>query len=166
MVHQRNFQRLSSGQPFNINTGFNNSRNNDSQQTDRPNRACFSNNLTSGVTSGCQGVTPGQKLGTPGLWFDPCAFVLQTPGTFGNLGRNTVIAPGYQNFDATLIKDTKIQERMTLQFRAEVFNLLNHANFQLPTRVVFNADGNVRSRQYFKHRRQQSPDTARLKLNF
>jgi len=132
----------SSGQPFNINTGFNNSRNNDSQQTDRPNLAPgFSNNPTSGVTAGCQGVAAGQKLGTPALWFDPCAFVLQTPGTFGNLGRDTVIAPGFQDIDFTLMKNTVLREGKNLEFRAEIFNLFNHANFQLPTRVVFNADG-------------------------
>jgi hypothetical protein len=132
----------SSGQPFNINTGFNNSLNNDSQQTDRPDLAPgFSNNPTSGVTNGCAGVLPGQKLGTPALWFDPCAFVLQRPGTFGNLGRNTVIAPGFQQFNFTLLKNTPISEGKNLEFRAEFFNLLNHANFTLPARTVFNANG-------------------------
>ncbi len=132
----------SSGQPFNINTGFNNSRNNDSQQSDRPDLAPgFSNNPISGVTAGCQGVTAGQRVGTPDLWFDPCAFVLQTAGTLGNLGRNTVIAPGFQNIDTTLVKTTVIRERINLEFRAEVFNLFNHANFQLPARTVFNSNG-------------------------
>jgi len=120
----------SSGQPFNINTGFNNSRNNDSQQTDRPDLAPgFSNNPTSGVTAGCQGVAPGQKLGTPALWFDPCAFVLQTPGTFGNLGRNTVVAPGFQQFNFTLLKNTPIREGTNLEFRVEFFNAFHHPQF-------------------------------------
>jgi hypothetical protein len=58
----------SSGQPFNINTGFNNSRNNDSQQTDRPNLATgFSKNPISGITAGCSGVVAGQRLETPNL---------------------------------------------------------------------------------------------------
>ncbi|HYR83923.1 MAG TPA: TonB-dependent receptor [Terriglobia bacterium] len=128
----------SSGQPFNINTGFNNSRNNDPLQSDRPDLAPgFSNNPTSGVTAGCPGVAAGQKLGTPDLWFDPCAFVLQTPGTFGNLGRNTVIAPGFQEFNFTLAKNTVLREGTTLEFRAEVFNVLNHANFTLPARTVY-----------------------------
>ena len=128
----------SSGQPFNINTGFNNSRNNDPLQTDRPDLAPgFSNNPTKGFTKGCPGVAAGQKLGTPDLWFDPCAFVLQTPGTFGNLGRNTVIAPGFQEFNFTLAKNTVVRESTTLEFRAEVFNVLNHANFTLPARTVY-----------------------------
>jgi len=130
----------SSGQPFNINTGFNNSQNNDSQQTDRPNLAAgFSNNPISGVTAGCAGVAAGQKLGTPDLWFDPCAFTLQKAGTFGNLGRNTVIAPGFREFNTTLQKTTTIREGKTLEFRAEFFNVLNHANFTLPARTVFNS---------------------------
>jgi hypothetical protein len=53
----------------------------------------------------------------------------------GNAGRNQLIGPGLTNFDFSLIKNNyigKISETFNIQFRAEVFNILNHANFQLP----------------------------------
>jgi hypothetical protein len=50
----------------------------------------------------------------------------------GNNGRNTLFGPALVNFDFTVIKDTRITERLRAQFRAEFFNLFNHANFQAP----------------------------------
>jgi hypothetical protein len=50
----------------------------------------------------------------------------------GNLGRNTFTAPSWSNLDFSLIKDTRITESMSLQFRAEFFNVLNEATFALP----------------------------------
>ena len=131
---------VSSGHPFTALSGFNNSQNGDAAAPDRPNGAPgFSNNPNHGVTAGCQGVKANQKLGTPNLWFDPCAFVLPAAGLYGNLGRNTVIGPGFSNIDFTLVKTTTLTERMKLDFRAEFFNLLNHANFGLPNIKVFNS---------------------------
>jgi hypothetical protein len=69
---------------------------------------------------------------TPERWFDTSAFVFPPPGTFGNAGRNILDGPGYQNFNASLVKRTAINERVNLQFRAEVFNLFNHPNFGFP----------------------------------
>ena len=65
-------------------------------------------------------------------WFDTAAFAFPTPGTFGNAGRNIVDGPGYQSVNASLVKNTHLNERFNLQFRAEVFNLFNHPNFNLP----------------------------------
>jgi hypothetical protein len=86
------------------------------------------------VTAGCGGgiIPAGQKLHTPNLWFDPCAFVLPASGTFGNLGRNTIIGPGLATMDFSLIKSTKLTERIGLQFRTEGFNIFNHPNFRIP----------------------------------
>ncbi|MBZ5702552.1 MAG: carboxypeptidase-like regulatory domain-containing protein [Acidobacteriia bacterium] len=53
----------------------------------------------------------------------------------GNSGRNSLIGPGYKDVDFTLQKDTAIGERYKVQFRAELFNLFNHPNFNLPDRV-------------------------------
>jgi hypothetical protein len=50
----------------------------------------------------------------------------------GNLGRNTFIGPGWSNLDFSIIKDTRISESKTLQFRAEFFNILNEATFGNP----------------------------------
>jgi hypothetical protein len=89
-------------------------------------------------------------------YFDPLAFVLPplTPdcvplvaggasrcsqGVYGNVGRNTLVGPGLATFDMNLLKSTKIREGTELQFRAELFNLFNRANFRLPNSSIFSA---------------------------
>ncbi|MGH9501506.1 MAG: carboxypeptidase regulatory-like domain-containing protein [Terriglobales bacterium] len=63
-------------------------------------------------------------LGSPlSPFYFPCA------GTIGNSRRNLLRGPGLSQWDATVIKDTKVGERLTVQFRWEVYNLFNHANF-------------------------------------
>jgi carboxypeptidase family protein/TonB-dependent receptor-like protein len=129
-----------SGHPGDILAGFNNSQNADTNNPDRPNLLPgSSNNPVNGVTAGCQGVPAGQKLQTPDRWFDPCAFSLPALGTYGNLGRNTLTLPGFTGVDFTLVKTTSLTEHKRLEFRAELFNLLNHANFGLPNTNVFSS---------------------------
>ncbi len=70
-------------------------------------------------------------------YFDRTAFAVPAPGTFGNLGRNILRGPGYVNLDFSLNKETKINEDLTVQFRAETFNTLNHPNYALPSAGVF-----------------------------
>jgi len=126
---------LSSGTPITIYSGFNRSRNGASgaQITDRPDLLPgFSSNPVKGVSKGCPGVPAGTKLGTPDLYFDPCAFALPEPGFYGNLGRNTVIGPGLKNFDFAVVKNIPVAEMKSIQFRAEAFNLFNRANFNRP----------------------------------
>jgi hypothetical protein len=53
-------------------------------------------------------------------------------GTVGNAQRNMFRDLGFKNWDVSVIKETKIKERLTAQFRAEFFNVLNHANFSDP----------------------------------
>ena len=65
-------------------------------------------------------------------WFNTAAFAFSPPGTFGNAGRNILTGPGFQNVNASLLKNTRVSERFNLQFRTEVFNLFNHPNFNLP----------------------------------
>ena len=55
---------------------------------------------------------------------------------FGNLGRNVVIGPGFTNTDFSVLKTTKLTESLRVQFRAEFFDLFNHANFGQPGRVA------------------------------
>jgi hypothetical protein len=76
-------------------------------------------------------------LKTPNQWFNPSAFVLPTPGTYGNLGRGTLIGPGLTEVDISVMKNTQLSERCNLQFRAEFFNLPNHPNFDTPNAFVF-----------------------------
>ena len=95
-----------------------------------------SGNMTSGVTAGCAGVAAGQKLGTPDLYYDPCAFTLQAAGFEGNAGRGILRGPGFENLDFSLVKDTSINslgESGKLEFRAEIFNVLNAVNPSIPT---------------------------------
>lgn len=130
-----------SGMPLNASLGFNNSQNGDPLAPDRPNLAPGArNNPTHGATAGCGGVIPaGQKLRTPDRWYDPCAFVLPEPGTYGNLGRNTMAGPSFNQVNFTLVKNTAIREGKNLEFRAEFFNLFNHPSFGLPQIQVFDS---------------------------
>ncbi|MGH9743301.1 MAG: carboxypeptidase regulatory-like domain-containing protein, partial [Candidatus Acidiferrum sp.] len=78
-------------------------------------------------------------LGKPGQWFNPAAFIASpsASGFFGNVGRDTYIGPGLATWDFSVLKDTKIREGMSLQFRAELFNILDRANFNTPNLIVF-----------------------------
>jgi Carboxypeptidase regulatory-like domain/TonB dependent receptor-like, beta-barrel len=65
----------------------------------------------------------------------------------GNLGRNTVVGPGLSDLDFSVIKDTpvrRVSENFKVEFRAEFFNIMNRANFQLPldNLTVFDGSGN------------------------
>jgi outer membrane receptor protein involved in Fe transport len=59
---------------------------------------------------------------------------------FGDLGRNAFVGPGYQNVDLSLVKNTKLGERVNLQLRVDVFNVLNHPNFANPLLPNFAVD--------------------------
>ena len=77
---------------------------------------------------------PVNIIGTVERWFDPSVFV--AVNRFGNLGRNVVLGPGFSTTDFSVIKNTKIGERLRVQFRAEFFDIFNHANFGQPGNVV------------------------------
>ena len=89
----------------------------------RPDRVCNGN-----LPSGQRGVS---------RWFDTScftnAFLIADNNNgifrFGNSGRSVMTGPGIQNFDFALLKDFRVTESKTLQFRLEAFNALNHANF-------------------------------------
>ncbi len=67
----------------------------------------------------------------PSQWINKAAFVRHIGG-FGNAGRNILTSPGFQDVDFSVAKNTAITERVSLQFRAEAFNILNHPNFAQP----------------------------------
>ena len=73
---------------------------------------------------------------TANEWVSRAPFLQLNPqtqaGQFGNEGRNVVRGPGIEDVDLSLFKYFKISEAKRVQFRAECFNLLNHANFGLP----------------------------------
>ena len=113
------------GFPFTPQLSYNPSNNGDTRNPVRP----FLNPNFSGPV----------VLGNPNQWFNPNAFIAPpaTSGFYGNVGRDTYIGPGLTTWDFSVLKDTKLGERLNLQFRAELFNLLNHANFNTPNLIVF-----------------------------
>jgi hypothetical protein len=78
-------------------------------------------------------------LGKPNQWFNPAAFIAppSNSGFYGNAGRSSVPGPGLATWDFSVLKNTTIHERLQLQFRLEIFNLLNRANFNTPNLIVF-----------------------------
>ncbi len=65
-------------------------------------------------------------------WFNKDAFQTQATGSFGTAGRNIIIGPGFQNLDFALSRNFSVTERFRIQFRTELFNAFNHANFNYP----------------------------------
>jgi hypothetical protein len=105
-------------------------------QTGNPVNIVTTNSTTTGVANTLRPNVAGPvaMLGNVDQWFDTSAF---TPvSSFGNLGRNAITGPGFQNTDFSLMKETVVAERIHVQFRAEVFNLFNHPNFGQPGNVV------------------------------
>ncbi|HMF93265.1 MAG TPA: TonB-dependent receptor [Vicinamibacterales bacterium] len=75
--------------------------------------------------------------GDPNHWFDTTAFVLQPAGLLGNTPRDFLRGPGFANVDLSVVKNQTFFGDTKLQFRLEIFNLFNRANFGTPTRTVF-----------------------------
>ncbi|MCL4796702.1 MAG: carboxypeptidase regulatory-like domain-containing protein [Bryobacteraceae bacterium] len=78
--------------------------------------------------------------GDPARWFNPAAFALQPAGQLGNLGRGALIGPNLRSFDVALMRNFALRalgEKGNLQFRAEMFNLANRANFGPPGLTAF-----------------------------
>lgn len=65
-------------------------------------------------------------------WLNPAAFAAPAFGAFGNLGRNILYGPGFASVDPSIFKNTRITERVSLQLRAEFFNIFNKANYANP----------------------------------
>ena len=116
---------IQSGFPFTPQLSYNPSNNGDTRNPVRP----FVNpNFTGPVI-----------LGHPSQWFNPNAFLAPpaNSGFYGNLGRDTLIGPDLATWDFSAFKTTTLHERLALQFRAEIFNLLNRANFNTPNLITF-----------------------------
>jgi len=66
---------------------------------------------------------------TKAEWWNPQCYVLPAFGTLGNSGRDSLNNPNFTNLDFAIFKDTKLTEKLTMQLRAEFFDILNHPNF-------------------------------------
>jgi hypothetical protein len=75
--------------------------------------------------------------GNPDQWLNPQAFVLQPAGTFGNTGRGDFEGPDLRMVDLSLTKDVQLRSNSAIEFRFEVFNVFNRANFGVPNLTVF-----------------------------
>jgi hypothetical protein len=116
---------LQSGFPLSPQLGYNPTGNGDTRNPARPDLA-----------PGFRGPLYAKKVQQ---WFNPAAFAAPYPGTFGNVGRDTLTGPRLSELDLALGKSTTIHERLRAQFRAEFFNVLNHSNFTTPNPVVFSS---------------------------
>ncbi len=116
-------QSYHTGVPFSLGEGTQPYLNNNFD-TPRPN-----------VVAGCN-VYANQSIHQ---WYNPACFTASTYGTLGDLGRNALVGPGLVESDLGVMKETKITERINLQFRAELFNIFNHPNFSTPATGVFSA---------------------------
>lgn len=74
-------------------------------------------------------------------YLNPAAFAIPAPGTFGNLARNALHGPGLSQLDLTLQKRFMLTERTNVEFRSEIYNILNKANFASPPSTLANALG-------------------------
>jgi hypothetical protein len=112
---------VQSGAPFTVNLGSDRA-NIGSGPAQRPN------------VSGNPNLGSGR---TPERWFNTSVFSLPAPFTFGTAGRNIVTGPGYSNVDMVFQKNARLSEKLRMEFRWEIFDLLNHPNFDLPSRIAF-----------------------------
>ena len=108
---------LSGGYPFSANVSFD-IANTRVREGDRP-------DLVPGADN-------NPVLGGPDRYFDVSAFQLQPEGHLGTLGRHSLIGPGFATLDVSASRTVDMGEDHQLEFRLEVFNLLNHANFSHP----------------------------------
>ncbi|PYS36796.1 MAG: TonB-dependent receptor, partial [Acidobacteria bacterium] len=117
-----------SGFPITPQVGSNRSGSGDQRNPDVPNlNPNFKGKAILGV----------KEFKKTGRYFDPNAFSVPLAGTFGSAGRGQFRGPGMLNVDTSLFKRIPLKERLNLQFRTEVFNVLNHANFDTPNLIVF-----------------------------
>ncbi len=122
------FFTFESGFPFTVFAGGNNSN-----TRARKDRADQVGNPFSGI------VQPAQSGGllTNGVtWFNPAAFKKNARGTFGNTARNAFYGPPFKSVDFSIFKNTPITERLSTQFRVEIFNVFNILNLASPDNFV------------------------------
>lgn len=118
-------ETLQSGLPFTPQLSYNPSNDGDTRNPVRPS---INPNFTGAVIEG-----------GPNQYFNPNAFIQPLPGTYGNVGRNTLQGPALVATDVSATKKFLLTERLNLQFRAEIFNLFNHTNLNTPNPVVYAA---------------------------
>jgi outer membrane receptor protein involved in Fe transport len=108
---------------------------------------------------------PNSGPHTAAQWFNVSAFqqIIQDPNSpveqFGNEGRNAVLGPKYVNWDFSALKNIRLTESKQLQFRGELFNVLNHTNFRLPV-------SDIESQTFGQIQSDVSPRVIQVALKF
>jgi len=118
--------RITSGQPYNLNS-FNN-YNGSGEYFERPDVV---GNPFSGVSTP-NAILNLSAFAAPCDWDPTAGGCIAGTQHFGNLRRNAFYAPGFKNFDFSLVKNNKLTEKVTMQLRADFFNIFNHPNFSNP----------------------------------
>jgi len=80
----------------------------------------------------CSGIKPKYQYSDPNMATITNAadvYSIPAPNTIGTCGRNSVRSPGFRQWDFNIVKTTRMAEKLSLQIRFEIFNLLNHPNF-------------------------------------
>jgi hypothetical protein len=102
----------------------------------RPNEVASPFQVGAGANPTCNGLPASQiptKLSAKGYWFNPCSFEAPPTGELGSASRAPISGPDFVNTDFSVIKQFTLPwENIGLNFRAEFFNLFNHAQFGLP----------------------------------
>jgi Carboxypeptidase regulatory-like domain len=112
--------KFQNGQPVNVLTGQDNSGT--AEGEDRA-------SITGAATTGNESVQSHAYA----QYLNPNSFAVPTSGTYGNMGRNQVVGPGFGDVDLSLIKNIPIyKERVRAQFRVEMFNVFNRINLAQP----------------------------------
>lgn len=96
----------------------------------------FRPNLVPGQSTRCT------NYSVPDCQFNAAAFSNPGAGVYGNAGRNILRGPGFAQVDLSILKQSRINEKATLQLRLEIFNLFNRANFADPSGGLVNGDAN------------------------
>ena len=104
----------------------------------------YRNNDFGDLSTNPPNIVAGRKANTvfpqnPDKYFDVSVFELPEPGYFGDAGRHVVIGPGVANVDFSIFKTTAIAETVSIQFRAEFFNVMNRPNFAAPREAIWNS---------------------------
>src|SRR5262249_19132687 len=86
-------------------------------------------NLVGDASSGAGGQFSAGAGTDQNFWFNPAAFAAPTAGTFGNSPPNAFRNPGEQQWDIALFKNFRVANTQKVQFRAEIFNFINHPNW-------------------------------------
>jgi hypothetical protein len=105
-------------------------------QSGNPVNILTSNSTVTGVANTLRPDVTGPItiIGSVDRWFDTSVF--SPVAGFGNLGRNVVIGPGFKNTDFSIMRNAELGEKIRMQFRVEMFDLLNHANLGQPGNMV------------------------------